>query len=128
MAGFQSILSDIGKFWKKVFTSPVTQGIENAALVFSETPLASILMGPAGASLMKNGIIAIENAETAAIAAGQQSTSPTQKAAVVAAQIEAEYNAFAKENNLPVTSASLGAYINALVALANSFPASSPEQ
>lgn len=120
-----TILSDVGNFFKKVFTSPVVQDIEKEVDVFAQTPFASLLLGPAGATLLKNSVESIENIEMASIAAGMQSGTGTQKAAAVASLIAQDYTAFAESQNppLPVTPASLQAFINAMVAVANSFPA-----
>jgi hypothetical protein len=125
MASFNSILSDVGNFFKKIFTSKVTQDIETGVEVFAQTPLASLVLGPAGAKLLANGVQAIQNIELASIAAGAQSGTGAQKAAAVAQIIEADYNAFAAAQTppLPVTPASLAAFVDALVAVANSFPA-----
>ena len=95
MASFNSILSDVGNFFKKIFTSKVTQDIETGVEVFAQTPLASLVLGPAGAQLLANGVQAIQNIELASIAAGAQSGTGAQKAAAVAQIIEADYNAFA---------------------------------
>ena len=111
MASFNSILSDVGNFFKKIFTSKVTQDIETGVEVFAQTPLASLVLGPAGAKLLANGVQAIQNIELASIAAGAQSGTGAQKAAAVAQIIEADYNAFAAAQTppLPVTPASLAA-------------------
>jgi hypothetical protein len=125
MASFNTILSDVGHFFKKVFTSPVTMGVEKGIDVFAQTPLAALLLSPAGATLLKNSIEAIENVEMMSIAAGQQSGSGAQKAALVMQTIEQAYNNFAAAQNppLPVTPKTLAVFVDAFVAVANSFPA-----
>lgn len=124
MASMNTILSDVGHFFKRVFTSPVTLGIEKGIDVFAQTPLAALLISPAGAALLKNSIEAIENVEMMSIAAGQQSGSGAQKAALVMQTIEQAYNTFAAAQNppLPVTPKTLAAFVDAFVAVANSFP------
>lgn len=124
-ASFKTILDDIGGFFKKVFESPVTQAVERGVDVFAQTPFASLLLGPAGATLLKNSVEAIENVEMLSIAAGSQSGTGAQKSALVAQTIEAQYNAFAAAQNppLPVTPQTLQMFIAAFVAIANSFPA-----
>jgi hypothetical protein len=123
MASFNSILSDVGNWLRKAFQSPVLKDVETGIAVFAQTPLAALVLSPAGAALLSSSVTALENAETASILAGQQSGTGAQKAAMVAAAIEGAYNTFAKANNIPVTPASLQAFINSFVAVANSFPA-----
>lgn len=124
MASKPSILSDIGNFFKKVFTSPITKDIENSVEAFALSPLAALVLSPAGATLLANSVTALENAEMASITAGAQSGSGPTKAAMVIQQLEASYNAFAAAQTppLPVTPATLKAFIDAFTAVANSFP------
>jgi hypothetical protein len=128
MASFNSILSDVGNFFKKVFTSPITIGIEKGIDVFAQSPRAALVLSPAGATLLSRSVEAIENAELASIAVGAQNGSGPQKAALVMQQIEQAYNSFAAANNLPVTPASLKAFVDSFVAVANSFPAPTTAQ
>jgi hypothetical protein len=118
-----SILDKVGDFFKRVFESKANQEILQIGTAFAGSPVASLLMGPAGAALLQKTLSAVENVELGAIAIGQQAGTGATKAALVAQTIEADYNTFAATNGLPVTPASLQAYINAAVALAQSFPA-----
>lgn len=124
MASKPSILSDIGNFFKKIFTSPITKEIETGVQVFAQSPLAALVLSPEGAALLTNAVTALENAEMASITAGQQSGSGATKAALVAAALQNSYNTFAAAQKppLPVTPASLQEFISAFVAVANSFP------
>ena len=116
MAGFKSILSGIGHVLGKIFSPG---NIKAAATV------ADILF-PGFAGLINATATAIINAETAALAVGQQSGSGEQKAALVIAQIEKQYTDFATANNIPVIPENVRKYVDAIVAALNSFPAPTP--
>ena len=113
MASFKTILGDIGHFLEKVFSPGV---IQIAASVLD-------IAFPALMPLINSTATAIINVENAAIAAGKQSGSGEQKAALVIQAIEAQYTQFANLNGIPVVPAAMQKYVDAVVALLNSFPA-----
>lgn len=113
MASFKSVLSAIGHVLGKIFNPTVITG---AATV------ADILL-PGFSSLINATATAVINAETAALAVSKQSGTGEQKAALVIAQIEKQYTDFATANNIPVIPANIKAYVDAVVAALNSFPA-----
>ena len=113
MAGFKSFLSAVGHVLGKIFSPGV---IRTAATV------ADILL-PQVSVLINATATAVINAETAAIAAGQQTGSGAQKSALVIAAIEKQYADFAAANNMPVLPENVQKYVDAVVAVLNSFPA-----
>lgn len=113
MAGFKSFLSGLGHILGKIF---------NPGVIRSAATVADILL-PEFSALINATATAVLNAETAAIAAGQQSGSGAQKSALVIAQIEKDYQAFAQANNIPVIPENVQKYVDAIVAALNSFPA-----
>jgi hypothetical protein len=113
MASFKSVLSALGHFLGKVFSPG------NITIAAS---IADIVL-PQFSALINVTASAIINAENAAIAAGQQNGSGEQKAALVVASIEAQYQAFAAANGIPVIPDNVRKYVDAVVAALNSFPA-----
>lgn len=113
MASFKSVLSGIGHFLAKAF-SP--------GAIKVEATIADILF-PQFSILINATASAVINAETAAIAAGQQTGSGEQKAAMVIATIQKQYEDFATANGIPVIPANIQKYVDAVVAALNSFPA-----
>lgn len=113
MAGFKSFLSGLGHVLGKIF---------NPGVIRSAATVADILL-PGFAGLINATATAVINAETAAIAAGQQSGTGEQKAALVIAQIEKSYTDFATANGIPVIPDNIRKYVDAIVAALNSFPA-----
>ena len=118
MAGFKSFLSGLGHILGKIF---------NPGVIRSAATVADILL-PEFSVLINATATAVINAETAAIAAGQQSGSGEQKAALVIAQIEKQYSDFAVANNIPVIPDNIRKYVDAVVAALNSFPAPTTAQ
>jgi hypothetical protein len=118
MASFKSVLSSIGHFMLKVFSPG---NITTAATV------ADIVL-PGFAPLINVTATAIIHAENAAIVAGQQTGSGAQKSALVIAAIEQEYTAFATANGIPVIPENIQKYVDATVAVLNSFPAPTAAQ
>jgi len=115
MASFTSILQDIGKGFKKIFSVVV-----DAAVVAE--PIVDTLF-PGLASLYNTTVLAVANAENAAISAGAQNGTGVQKLALVVASIESSFNAYAKANGLAApTTATIEAYVNAVVASLNAIP------
>ncbi len=112
MASFKSVLSAIGHVMAKIF---------NPGVITSAANVADILL-PGFAPLINVTAAAIIHAENAAIVAGKQSGSGEQKAAMVIASIEQSYTQFAQANNIPVIPANMKAYVDAAVAMLNSFP------
>lgn len=110
---FKSVLSAIGHFLAKVFTPG---NIQAAAGVVD-------IILPQFQALTNATAQAIITAETAAIAAGKQGGTGEQKAALVIASIEAQYQAFAAANGIPVVPENIKKYVDAVVAALNSFPA-----
>jgi len=113
MAGFKSFLSGLGHVLGKIF---------NPGVIRSAATVADILL-PEFSVLINATATAVINAEASAIAAGQQSGSGAQKAALVIAQIEKQYNDFAAANNIPVIPEAKQKFVDAFVAILNSFPA-----
>jgi hypothetical protein len=114
MASFKSVLSGIGHFLIKYIFSPQAIAIEAS--------VADIAL-PGFIPLINAAATAIIGAETAAIAAGKQSGSGEQKAAMVISQIEQVYTTFATANGIPVIPANIKLFVDAVVAALNSFPA-----
>jgi hypothetical protein len=112
MATFKSVLSGIGHFFEKVFTPG------NIAIAAS---VVDIVL-PQFSTLTNAAASAVINAENASIAAGKQSGSGAQKSAFVITAIEAQYEAFAKANGIPVIPANVQKYVDATVLMLNSFP------
>ena len=115
---FSSILSDIGKTLKKVFTVGVD--VAQAAEPFVDIVYPGI--GPLFNSVVAEAV----KAESLAIAAGQQNGTGPQKLASVVSSVEGEFNAFTKANNLPtMTTPQIQAAITAIVGFLNAIPAGS---
>lgn len=116
MASFSTILSDIGNGLKKIF------GIGVAASVAAE-PIVDILF-PGIAPLYNGTVSAVAAAESAAIAAGNQSGSGPQKLAAVVTAITPIFVQYAQSNGLATPSqAVIENYVNAVVATLNAIPA-----
>ena len=113
MADFKSILSNIGHVMERIF---------NPAVITTAASVADILL-PQFSVLINASATAIINAENAAIVAGKQTGSGEQKAAMVVASIEKSYADFAAANNIPVIPENVRKYVDACVAVLNSFPA-----
>ena len=115
MASFTSILSDIGKGLKKIFTIGVD------AAVVAEPFVDAIFPGFSG--LYNSTVAAVANAEANAIAAGAQNGTGAQKLAFVVSAIETDFNAYTKSAGLPTASAQvIEGYVNAVVASLNAIP------
>lgn len=116
---FTSILADIGRAFKKIFSIGVT-----AALVTE--PIIDTLF-PGVAPLYNTTVTAVANAESHAIAAGAQNGTGAQKLAFVVAAIESDFNAYTAANGLPTPTASIiETYVNAVVASLNAIPTAVP--
>jgi hypothetical protein len=113
MASFKSVLSAIGHILEKVFSPG------NISIAAS---IVDIVL-PQFAALTNVTAQAIITAETAAIAAGKQGGSGEQKSALVIAAIEKQYQEFATANGIPVIPENIKKYVDAVVAVLNSFPA-----
>lgn len=112
-SGFRTILDDIGHFLVKVFTPGNIQLAAN--IVDIALPQFTLLTNAAA-----NAVISAENAS---IAAGKQTGSGAQKSAIVIAAIEQQYTSFALAAGIPVIPANMQKYVDAVVAMLNSFPA-----
>jgi hypothetical protein len=113
---FASILSDIGKSLKKVFT--VGTQVAQAAEPFVDIVYPGI--GPLFNSVVAEAV----KAEGLAIAAGQQNGTGPQKLASVVSSVTSEFNTFAQANNLaPMTTPQIEAAVSAIVTFLNSIPA-----
>ena len=116
MKSFTSILSDIGNSLKKFFTGAT-------AVAEAAAPIIDIAF-PGIAGLYNSTVTAVVNAETAAIAAGQQNGTGPQKLAAVVAAVTPAFHSYATANGLVTpTSATVEAYVNAVVAGLNAIPA-----
>lgn len=116
MASFTSILSDIGNGLKKFFAKAIP-------LAEAVAPIVDVAL-PGVAGLYNATVTEVANAETAAIAAGQQNGSGPQKLAAVVAAITPTFAAYAKQQGLPApTQTVLQNYVNAVVASLNAIPA-----
>jgi len=113
MASFKSILSAIGHVLGKIFTPGNIQVAANVA----EIAL------PQFTGLIQATASAVIKAEAVATAAGQQSGSGAQKAALALAEIEGVYQNFAIANGFPVVPENKQKFVDAIVAALNSFPA-----
>lgn len=116
MASFKSILSDIGNGLKKFFTAVVD--VATVAEPFVDTVF------PGVATLFNTTLSAVASAEAASIAAGTQSTSGSQKLALVVASIESSFNAYLLSIGVktPATVSQIEAYVNGVVASLNAIP------
>lgn len=116
MAGFKSILSDIGRGLKKFFDVAVK--VAEVA-----TPFVDVAFPGIGA-LYTATVAAAAQAEAAAVAAGQQNGTGPQKLAMVVSAIEKQFNDYATANGIPnVTAAMIENWVNAVVASLNAIPA-----
>jgi len=113
MASFKSVLSAIGHIIAKIFTPGNIQVAAN---------IAEIAL-PEFTGLIQATASAIIKAEAVAVAAGQQSGSGAQKAALALAEIEVIYSNFAIANGFPVVPENKQKFVDAIVAALNSFPA-----
>jgi hypothetical protein len=116
MASFKSILADVGNALKKVFGV----GVEVAKIA---EPIIDIAFPGIGA-LYNLTVTAAANAETNAIAAGAQSGTGPQKLAAVISAISTDFTAYCTAANIPFTTATITAWVNAVVASLNAIPAS----
>lgn len=116
MAGFKSILSDIGNGLKKFFgvAETVAKDVE---------PIIDVAF-PGIAGLYSATVTEVGNAETAAIAAGAQNGSGPQKLAAVVAAITPAFQQYAAQTGLQApTIATIENWVNAVVASLNAIPA-----
>lgn len=115
----KSILEDIGNGFKKFFT-----GAEKVAV--AAEPFIDIAF-PGIASLYNTTVAAVGAAENAAIAAGAQNATGTQKLSMVTSSIEGSFNAYwaSLGHKTNPTQTDIETYINAVVATLNAIPASS---
>ena len=113
---FTSILSDIGNGLKKFFS---------AVVPFAEAaePIVAVAF-PGISALYTATVTEVANAENAAIAAGAQNGTGTQKLAAVVAAITPTFAAYAAANGMPApTTATITTWTNAIVASLNAIPA-----
>ena len=113
----KSILSEVGH-GLEVFFTDATKVAQLAE------PIVDIAL-PGIASLYNLTVTAAVNAENAAIAAGKQSGTGTQKLALVTASIYNDFAAYAKAAGISYNQTTITNWINAVVATLNSIPASS---
>ena len=112
MASFKSILSDIGHGLQKFFGEAVTVGIAAEPFVDALFP---------GIGVLYNSVLAeVAKAESAAVAAGQQSGTGAQKLALVIQAVAAQFPQY--------TPAQLTTIINGVVAGLNAIPANAPAE
>jgi hypothetical protein len=116
MASFNSILSNIGKGLKTFFTGA-------AKIAQVAEPLVDLAL-PGIAALYNTTVNAVVNAETAAIAAGEQSGTGAQKLQTVIAAIEPVFTQYAEQTGIPTAqrAAAIEAWVNAAVAGLNAIP------
>lgn len=110
MANFKSILSDIGNGLKKFFTGAIK--VATAAEPFVDTLFPGI-------STLYNSVLAeVANAEIAAVAAGQQNGTGTQKLAMVVQAVVKQFPQY--------TPATIETIVNGVVAGLNAIPSTTP--
>jgi hypothetical protein len=116
MASFTSILKDIGTGLKKFFTAAID--VAEVAEPFVDTVF------PGVATLFNTTLSAVASAEAASIAAGAQSTSSSQKLALVVSSIESSFNAYLVSigAKTPATTSQIETYVNGVVASLNAIP------
>jgi hypothetical protein len=116
MVSFTSILSAIGNGLKKFF------GIVLNVAVAAE-PIIDVVL-PGIATLYNLTVNEVVKAESAAIAAGQQSGTGAQKLALVLEAITPAFQEYAKATGVPSASetATITAWINGVVATLNAIP------
>jgi hypothetical protein len=116
MASFSSILSDVGKALKKIFTL----GTEAAT---AAEPFIEILY-PGISPLWNTVTKAVISAEGLAITAGAQNGTGPQKLANVVESVTSSFNSFTAANGLAtMTQAEIEAAVTAAVAFLNAIPA-----
>ena len=113
MASCKSVLSSIGHVLEKVF---------NPTVITTAATVADILL-PGFTGLINAAATAVINAETTALAIGKQDGTGAQKSALAITQIEGIYTAFAQANGIPVVPENIQKFVDAVVAILNSFPA-----
>lgn len=117
---FKSALSNVGNELKKFFGVAITVAKDAEPLVDIATAAF-----PGVPALYNATVTAAVNAETAAIAAGAQSGTGPQKLAAVVAAITPAFTAYATAQKITVNTATITAWVNAVVASLNAIPASS---
>jgi|SRR5208337_4127755 len=117
MASFKSILGDIGNGFKKFFGIAVT-------VAQDAEPIIDIAF-PGIASLYNLTVSEVAKAEAAAVAAGQQSGSGTQKLALVIQSITPVFQEYAASTGIPTAqqTSTITNWVNAVVASLNAIPA-----
>jgi hypothetical protein len=120
MASFKSILSDIGNAFKKVFGIAVT-------VAQDAEPIIDIAF-PGIATLYNLTVTEVAKAEAAALAAGQQSGTGTQKLALVIQAITPVFQQYAATSGIPTAAqaTTITNWVNAVVASLNAIPAATP--
>ena len=115
---FTSILSNIGKGLEKVFKVGTQVAVDAEPFVD--------LVFPGIGPLFNTVVSEVVKAEGLAIAAHAQNGTGPQKLASVVSAVEAEFNSFAKTNNLPApTTAQIQTAVTGIVAFLNALPAAS---
>jgi hypothetical protein len=114
-----SWLSDIGSFFKKIFTSPVVEGVASVAgsIVKAEFPEFAPLIDGVTASITK--------AEGLAASAGAQAGTGPQKLALALQDAESVFQAYETASGTTLVPASKLTIVNSIVAILNALPAKS---
>ena len=117
MANLNTILSDVGKAFKKFFSVAVT--VTQAA-----EPIIDVAF-PGIATLYNLTVAEVAKAEAAAVAASAQNGTGAQKLALVVAAIEPVFAQYASTTGIPAASqaTAIQAWVNAVVASLNAIPA-----
>ena len=110
-----SFLQHIGNFFKDIFKI----GVEAATVA---EPIVAVAF-PQISVLFNSTVQAISNAEIAATAAGAQTGTGAQKLAMVTAAIEPIAIQYLQTQGISANSAQVTAWVNAIVAALNAFPA-----
>jgi hypothetical protein len=120
----KSVLDKIGSEAKEVFAF-LTSTKGEAIVGAGEAAIETIVPGSAGLiTIANNWLTEIVKSETLAAAAGQQTGTGTQKAALVLSAVTPQAIQFAQANGLPTpTAAQLQKANSALVDFANAFTA-----
>lgn len=105
-----NFFTSIGHFFVKAFTNPTA--------IRLEASVADLIL-PGFSPLINSAATAIVNAETAAIAAGFQNGTGTQKLAIAVSMFQSTYNAWAAQNGLSQEPAAVQSILQSVFNLLN---------
>ena len=112
-----SFLSDVGKFFKAVFTNPIVQEVGSVAIPIVETAF------PEFKPLISGVAASITKAEALASVAGSQNGTGPQKLALALADAEVVFKEYETASGTTLVADSKLTIVNSVVAILNALPA-----